>query len=378
MSSTINPPTKIRRNASEAMADHNKRKWRHDNRPVRRKMAALVLGPAALIVVGVVLYLFGDRYVSTDNAYVKAEKTSISAEVSGNIIEVKVKDNSRVAKGDELFLIDPTPFQIAVSRTEANLNKVRAEIESMRSDYHQKLAELARSDESVRYRERENTRYQDLVAKNAASKEKGDQAGFDFNAAVKDRDAVEQQVESLKAKLGGDPDIAAEDHPNFRQAKAELDKALLDLSRVTVAAPSDGVVANVTMEPGEYTAVGLPLFSIVNDRNKWIEANFKETDLTHVRPGQHAEITVDTYPGVTWNARVVSISPATGSEFSILPAQNSSGNWVKVVQRIMVRLELDANDNDVSLAAGMSTHVEVDTRANRLRRLFGQNAEDSN
>lgn len=360
------------------MADHNKRKWKQDNRPVRRKMAALVLGPAALIVVGVVLYLFGDRYVSTDNAYVKAEKTSISAEVSGNIIEVKVKDNSRVAKGDELFLIDPTPFQIAVSRTEANLNKVRAEIESMRSDYHQKLAELARSDESVRYRERENTRYQNLVAKNAVSKEKGDQAGFDFNAAVKDRDAVEQQVESLKAKLGGDPDIAAEDHPNFKQAKAELDKALLDLSRVTVAAPSDGVVANVTMEPGEYTAVGLPLFSIVNDRTKWIEANFKETDLTHVRPGQHAEITVDTYPGVTWNAKVVSISPATGSEFSILPAQNSSGNWVKVVQRIMVRLELDANDNDVSLAAGMSTHVEVDTRANRLQRLFGQNAEDSN
>ncbi len=358
------------------MAEPNTRKWKQDHRPVSRRMAVLVLGPAALIVVGVVLYLFGDRYISTDNSYVKAEKTSISAEVSGNIVKVNVKDNSRVAKGDELFLIDPEPFQIAVSRVEANLNKVRTEIESMRSDYHQKVAELARSDESVRYRESENTRYKDLVAKDAVSKEKGDQVGFDFNAAVKDRDAVEQQVESLKAKLGGDPDIAAEDHPNFKQAKAELAKAQLDLSRVTIVAPSDGVVANVTMEPGEYTAIGLPLFAIVNDRNQWIEAHFKETDLTHVRTGQHAELTVDTYPGVTWDAKVVSITPATGSEFSILPAQNSSGNWVKVVQRIMVRLELADNNNKFPFAAGMSTHVTVDTGANRLQRMFGQDTEN--
>ncbi len=358
------------------MNEHIKRRWKQDGKPRSRKMTVLIFGPLALIIIGAGFYLFGDRYISTDNSYVKAEKTSISAEVSGKIIKVNVKDNSRVAKGDELFLIDPEPFQIAVSRAEANLNKVRTEIESMRSDYHQKLAELARSDESVRYRESENKRYKDLVAKDAVSKEKSDEVRFDFNAAAKDRDAVKQEVESLKAKLGGDPDIAAEKHPNFKQAKAELEKAQLDLSRVKIIAPSDGVVANVTMEPGEYTATGLPLFTLVNDRAQWIEANFKETDLTHVRPGQHAELKVDTYPGVTWDATVISITPATGSEFSILPAQNSSGNWVKVVQRIMVRLELEDSQGKPPLAAGMSTYVTVDTGANRLHRMFSAEAKE--
>lgn len=358
------------------MSAHKHRRWKQDGKPRSRKMTVLIFGPLALLVIGAGFYLFGDRYISTDNSYVKAEKISISAEVSGKIIKVNVKDNSRVAKGDVLFLIDPEPFEIAVSRAEANLNKVRTEIESMRSDYHQKLAELARADESVRYREGENKRYKDLVAKDAVSKEKSDEVRFDYNAALKDRDAVKQEVESLKAKLGGDPDLAAEDHPNFKQAKAELEKAQLDLSRVKIIAPSDGVVANVTMEPGEYTATGLPLFTLVNDRAQWIEANFKETDLTHVRPGQHAELKVDTYPGVTWDAKVISITPATGSEFSILPAQNSSGNWVKVVQRIMVRLELENNKGKPPLAAGMSTYVTVDTGTNRLHRMFSAEAKE--
>jgi membrane fusion protein, multidrug efflux system len=356
------------------MSAHKHRRWKQDGKPRSRKMTVLIFGPLALLVIGAGFYLFGDRYISTDNSYVKAEKTSISAEVSGRIIKVNVKDNSRVAKGDELFLIDPEPFQIAVNRAEANMNNVRAEIESMRSDYLQKQAELARAEESVRYRANEHDRYKDLVDKLAASKEKSAQAHYEFNTAVKERDAARQEVESLKAKLGGDAEIATDNHPRFKQAKAELEKAQLDLSRVKIIAPSDGVVANVTMEPGEYTATGLPLFTLVNDRAQWIEANFKETDLTHVRPGQHAELKVDTYPGVTWDAKVISITPATGSEFSILPAQNSSGNWVKVVQRIMVRLELEDNKGKPPLAAGMSTYVTVDTGANRLDRMVGSGA----
>ncbi|MCD6034862.1 MAG: secretion protein HlyD family protein [Rickettsiales bacterium] len=353
-----------------------KHRWKQDGKPVSRKMALLILGPALLILLGGGFYLLGDRYITTDNAYMKAKKTSISAEVSGKIIKVNIADNARVKEGDELFQIDPEPFQIAVNRAEANMNNVRAEIESMRSDYLQKVAELARAEESMRYRESEHKRYKDLAEKMAISREKSYQANHDFNASEKERDAAKQEAEATKAKLGGDDRIATEEHPNFKQAKADLEKAQLELSRVTVTAPSDGIAANVTMEPGEFTAAGLPLFILVNDHALWIEANFKETDLTHVHPGQDAEIEVDTYPGVTWHAKVVSITPATGSEFSILPAQNSSGNWVKVVQRIMVRLELVDNNANLSLASGMSARVTVDTGASRLARLFGVHPDE--
>ena len=356
------------------MSEHKKSVWKEGDKPKSRKMAMLVFGPLVLIILGVGFYLFGDRYISTDNAYVKAGKVSISAEVTGKIIKVNVKDNSRVAKGDELFMIDPEPFQIAVSRSEANLGNVRTEIESIRSGYLQKLAELTREEDTVRYRESEYKRYKDLAAKNAIPEERRDQALHDFNAAEKDRDAAKQDAESLKAQLGGNTETPTEQHPRFMQAKAELEKAQLDLSRIKIVAPVDGVAANVTLQPGEFTAAGLPLFTIVNDSAPWIEANFKETDLTHVRVGQDAEIEVDTYPGVTWKAKVASITPATGSEFSILPPQNSSGNWVKVVQRIMVRLELEHQDAAYPLGAGMSVHVTVDTGATRLQRRSGQNA----
>lgn len=357
------------------MADQKKNKWKQDGKPVRKKMAIVIMGPLVLALLGGGFYLFGDRYVSTDNAYIKAEKTSISPEISGKIIKVDIKDNTRVSKGQELFVIDPEPFQIAVNHAEANMNNVRTEIESLRSDYQQKMAELAGKEESVRYYDAETKRYQALAAKSAASKEKSDAMYHEFLSAQKDRDAAKQEAESLKAQLGGNPDIPVEEHPRYMQAKTELEKAQLDLSRIRILAPSDGVAANVNMEPGEYTATGLPLFTLVNDHDLWIEANFKETDLTYVRAGQSAEIEVDTYPGVTWHATVTSVTPATGAEFSILPPQNSSGNWVKVVQRIMVRLELADNEGKPPLAAGMSSLVTIDTGSNRLERVFGLNAQ---
>jgi membrane fusion protein (multidrug efflux system) len=357
------------------MTKNKKTIWKNDGKPLSRKMALLILGPLALILLGAGFYLFGDRYISTDNAYVKADKTSICTEVSGKIIQVNVADNTRVTKGEELFRIDPEPFQIAVNRAEANLNNARTEIMSLRSDYLQKQAELARAEESVTYRRSEYERYETLVKQQAVSKEKSEQTHHDFNVAVKEYEAARQGLDVLKAKLAGNPEIPVEEHPLFKRAQAELEKARLDLSRVKITAPADGVAANVTMNPGEYTVAGLPLFNTVNDLAPWIEANFKETDLTHILPGQDAEIKVDAYPGVKWHAKVVSITPATGSEFSILPAENSSGNWVKVVQRIMVRLELTDNKDKPLLAAGMSTLVTVDTVITRLGRLFGRGTE---
>jgi len=333
-------------------------------------MAILIFGPLVLVVLGGGFYLKGDRYISTDNAYIKTEKISISTEVTGKIVKVNVSDNGRVAKGEELFLIDPQPFEIAVSRAEANLDNVQAEIESIRARYLQKRAEFDREKDTVHYREKEYNRYKGLVAKRAVSQERWNQAEYDYKAAQKNRDAALQEAQSLKAQLEGKTDSSTEDHSRYRQAKAELAKAQLDLSHVKILAPADGVAANVTLSPGEYTVAGLPLFTLVKDGRPWIEANFKETDLTHMRLGQHAEVRVDSYPGIKWDAEIVSITPATGSEFSILPPQNSSGNWVKVVQRIMVRLALLDNRGKPYLRAGMSSTVKVDTGKSRMARLF--------
>lgn len=354
------------------MSDAKKRTWKDDGKPRGRKLFVLLLGPLAVVVAGLVFYLFTGRYTSTDDAYIKADKTSITTEVSGRIAQVHVKDNTYVSAGDLLFEIDPEPFQIAVHKAEANLANVRADIESQRAEYHQKMADLAKAEAEVKYRELEYNRYHDLAERRAVSQEKSDETEYDLNTAREELAAAKQGVETLKAKLDGDPDLPMEQYSRYRQAQAELEKAQLDLKRVQLRAPCDGVAANVNMNPGEYTFAGLPLFTLVDEKNPWIEANFKETDLTHVRPGQDAVIKVDTYPGERWHAKVVSVSPATGAEFSILPAENSSGNWVKVVQRIMVRLELTDTDGKPPLRAGMSTIVKIDTGARRITRMFGK------
>jgi membrane fusion protein (multidrug efflux system) len=335
-----------------------------------RKLVILILGPLVLILLGLFFYLSGGRYVSTDNAYVEEEVTSMAAEVSGKVVQVNVKDNTPVSKGDVLFRIDPESFQIAVDRARANLNNIRADIESLRATYLQKKADLERAEESVHFNEKEDDRYTQLVKQQSVSREKADTVHHNLNMARKELEAAAQEMESLKARLDGHPDLPVEEHSAFRQANAVLAKALLDFDRTQVKAPVDGVTANVDMDPGEYILAGRPLFSLVDEYNPWVEANFKETDLTHVRPGQDAKIKVDTYPGEIWHAKVASITPGTGSEFSILPAENSSGNWVKVVQRIMVRLELSDNENKPPLRAGMSTEVTIDTGVRRLQRLF--------
>jgi len=349
-----------------------KSKMKFAERPRRERLALLLAGPIALILIGAAFYLTGDRYVDTDNAYVKANKASISAEVAGRIAEVNVKDNAHVEAGQVLFTLDRVPYEIALHREEGNLANTRADIESLRADYMQKKAELAQAESNAQLQNKDYERYAEIVKSGAVTVQRFEQVRYARDAAAANLNAAKQAVSSALAKLGGDTDTPTADHPRIKQAQAALDKAKLDLERTEIKASSAGVVANLTAEPGEYVLTGLPLFSVVDDRHLWVEANFKETDLTHVRPGQWAHIRIDTFPGHEWLARVASITPATGAEFSILPPQNSSGNWVKIVQRIMVRLEFEKQDSKApQLAAGMSADVSIDTRFSRLTRFFG-------
>ncbi len=333
----------------------------------KRHMLMVGAGPAVLLIIGLLFFLSGGRYVSTDNAYIKSETITVSSEVGGRITVLNVTDNSRVKAGQILFSLEQKPFELAVTLAEAALANVVNEISGMGAGYLQKQAELAQAEESLRYKSSEYARFVKLAKTNAASKARLDEAANKRLEAIKIRDALRQELAGELAKIGGAYGMPIEEHPRYKEAQATLEKAKLDLSHATVRAPADGIAANVTLNKGEYVGWGLPLFSIVNDHNVWIEANFKETDLTHVRPGQNATAKVDTY-GKTWRGKVASITPATGAEFSILPPQNSSGNWVKVVQRIMVKITLEDYEGSPPLAAGMSTDVTIDTGHSRLSR----------
>ncbi len=336
---------------------------------IQKRTLLLAIAATALIG-GACVYSLGGRYVSTDNAYLKAPKISISPEVAGKVTEVLVTDNTRVKQGDLLFRIDEQPFAIALRGAEADLAGVGSDIGGLQADYQQKKAELERAEENIRYQQQEYDRYRQLMATSAVAAAKVDEAKHLLTEATKARDSALQEMMAEEARLSGNPALPAQQQPRYLQAVSAVDKAQLDLTRTTVTAPSNGIVASVTLEPGEYVTPGQPLFSLVDDSHIWIEANFKETDLTYVRPGQKAEVEVDTYPGHHWNATVASITPATGVEFSLFPPQNSSGNWVKVVQRIMVRLEIDKQDKDFPLAAGMSTLVTIDTGKTRVARML--------
>jgi membrane fusion protein (multidrug efflux system) len=320
------------------------------------------LGPAVVLIGTAYVYVTGGRFVGTDNAYVRAEKVSISADISGRVVEVAVGENEPVRAGQVLFRLDPEPLRITAARSKAQLDTVRFEIDAMRASYRQRNEEMKLADMNQAYAERDFARQADLAQRAIASQATYDAAKNRLDAARQQHIAVKQDMARLLAALAGDVDIAVDKHPRYMQAKAELDQAELDLRRATVVAPSAGVIAKIdNLRPGDYVKSGTPVFSLVALDRPWIEANMKETDVTHIHPGQKATVTIDTYPDVAWTARVDSLSAATGAEFSVLPAQNATGNWVKVVQRIPVRLVIEDGANKPPLRAGMSVEVEIDT-----------------
>ncbi|HKJ23045.1 MAG TPA: HlyD family secretion protein, partial [Gammaproteobacteria bacterium] len=294
------------------------------------------------------------------NAYVKADKALISAQVSGPIATVTVKENQPVSAGAVLFRLDETPFKLALDRAKARLQEVRSDLEALKASYGQKHQELRLAESNAAYAEREFHRQSQLAHKGLTSQEQLDETRHRFDVAQKQVGVLTQDLARILANLDGDAAMPVEDHPRYLEAKAERDQAALDLQHAAVRAPFDGV-ASKTPEPGVFVKAGDPVMSVVAARGVWIKANFKETQLTHVHPGQSVTVRVDTYPGHEWHGRVTSISQATGAEFSILPPQNASGNWVKVVQWIPVRVAIDNRSQDLPLRAGMSTEVTVDT-----------------
>jgi membrane fusion protein, multidrug efflux system len=335
----------------------------------RLRAALLLLGPLVLVAVAAYFYLTSGRYVSTDDAYVRFNKVLISSDVAGRVTQVAVGENDAVVPDQLLFAIDDEPYRIALRRAEGVLAAARDEVAAMRAAYRQKEANLRSAQASAEYMQREYDRQKRLAAQSVASESKLDEARRGAEVGRQQVSAMEQDLAQALANLGGDPDLAVEQHPRVLQAQAARDQAALDLRHTRILAPAGGIIANVDPRPGQYVTIGLPMCSLVESGSLYIEANLKETELTHVEPGHTATVSVDTYPGKVWHAEVASIGAGTGSEFAVLPAQNASGNWVKIVQRLPVRLRIDASEDVAGLRAGMSVSVEIDTaeRAARIR-----------
>lgn len=318
--------------------------------------------PALFAVIGYSQYRANEPFVSTDNAYARVAKASINARVSGQVVEIAVEDNQIVRKGQVLFRLDPQPLQIAVDRAEAQLGNARLRIDGLKASYRQQQAELQSARASADYDQKEFARKKALIASEFVSRAAYERADTDLKVSRQRIASIEQQIASTVVSLNGDPDIAIDRHPTVREAKAQLDEAQLYLSYATVTAPADGIVAKVDdLQVGNYVSNGSAAFALISDHETWIEANFRETQLTHMRPGQTATITLDTYPDRPFKAHVISMSPGAGADFALLPPENATGNWVKVVQRVPVRLELDDADPAMPLFSGTSATVEVDT-----------------
>jgi membrane fusion protein, multidrug efflux system len=327
----------------------------------------LLIGvPIVLAIVAIAFYLTGGRYVSTDDAYIQAARVEISANISARVSEIAVRDNQFVHAGQVLFRLDPSRFRIAVMDAKAQLDSARLKIPALQAVYRQRLADETAARDNLAYQQREYDRQRKLAASGISSRSQLDQAANNLQAASQQLAAVTQQAASALADLGDNPNAPIDQQPSVRQAQAMLDRAKLNLSYTVVRAPISGIVTRVEqIQIGDYIKSGDPLFALESRKDIWVEANFKETDLTYMRPGQSATFSVDAYPDKTFTGKVVSTSPGTGSSFSLLPPENASGNWVKVVQRLPVRLSIDATNVGVPLAAGMSVTVDVDTEHHR-------------
>jgi membrane fusion protein (multidrug efflux system) len=324
--------------------------------------AVLLVGvPLAVGAAALWLYAVGGRHVETDNAYVKAHIIAVSAEVAGRVAAVEVRDNQAVAAGALLFRIDPAPFEVAIARADAQMAVVRTDLESLRADYRVALAEAKEVEERIDFTTRQLDRQRLLKEKGMGREDMFDEARHNLDVARARLAAVRERTARALASLGGDPNLPAERHPRFLEAQAARSAAQLDLARTRVTAPAAGVVSNMRLQAGEFVARGVPVFSLIETRDTWVEANFKETQLAGVRVGQSARIVADAYPGVEWTARVSTIAPATGAEFALLPPQNATGNWVKVVQRVPVHLAIEPAPGQPPLRAGMTVTVTIDT-----------------
>ena len=333
----------------------------------------LVVVPLLAGLIGLYWYAMSGRYVSTENAYVKADMVAISPDVDGRVVAVEVVENQSVRKGDVLFRLDPEPYQIALDMAEAKMLAVRNDIEASRAEFRQIEAEIAEATERVRFHEQQAERQRALQGRGISSEVRLEEAEVELLATRQQVAALREKLRTVLAELGGDPASAAELHPLYRQAEAERGMAALDLADTVVRAPVDGVISRMRLQPGEWLEEGEPAFSMINPATTWVEANLKETQLEHVEVGQQVEVAADAYPDHRWIGTVASISPATGAEFALIPPQNATGNWVKVVQRLPVRIAVEPRDDQPALRAGMTVTVAIDTeREPELAKFFNR------
>ena len=306
-------------------------------------------------------WVYSSRTVETSNAYVKADRVMISSQVAGRVVQVAVAQNQLVKKGDLLFKLDAQPLQIALAQAEAKLAQIDNNADASRAQVRGADSSIAAAGETERWAEKDLRRMRDLAANQLVPRKMLDDARHALAEARMQHAAAVATQSQAAAALGGNISTPSAQLPEYRAALAAVAKARFDLAQASVFAPVNGIIGNHDLQPGEYLNPGQVAMPLVATDPVWIEANFKETDLTRLRVGQAAQVRVDSYPGVSWTARVASISPTSGSEFSVLPAQNASGNWVKVVQRIPVKLELTERSNRPQiLRAGMSAEVKVD------------------
>jgi membrane fusion protein (multidrug efflux system) len=329
----------------------------------------LMIGAVLLVaVVGAIVYLTGGRYQGTDDAEVGGARVQISSSVSGRVISIDVREGQSVRSGQVLFQLDGRPFQTALADAQANLAQARLQVAGLKATYGQRQADLKAAQANLAYMAGEAVRQRALVSAGTST---GAQAAQAQNQAVQARDQVavaQKQLQAAVDALGGNPDVSVEDHPTVQAAQARVATAQLNVGYIDIVAPQDGVATKVDqLQVGDYINAAQPVFSLVSPRF-WIEAEFKENQLEYMRAGQFAEVKIDAYPHRRFRARVASISPGTGSAFSLLPAENATGNWVKVTQRVPVRLDF-VEAPDVPLASGLSANVKVDTLHHR--RLFG-------
>jgi membrane fusion protein (multidrug efflux system) len=340
------------------------------NRWQRARLPLLIAGPVIVLALAVYFYMSGGRYEKTDDAYVMAARTPISANVPGRVVELAVHDNQTVHRGDLLYRLDDAPFRIYVEEAQAQLATATLQVESLKATYLQRQADLASAQETLAFQQSELDRQKRLIASGIASQAQVDRAAHALDEARSRLTGMQHEITGVIAQLGGNPQIEPAKHPAVLQAQAALDRARLNLSYTRITAPSDGIVTRVEqLQIGSYVAASTPVFALVSTHDVWLEANFKEDQLGHMRAGQAASIRIDSYPGRTFKGKVASVSPGTGSQFSMLPAENATGNWVKVVQRLPVRIELEDLDPAYPLHAGLSANVNVDTR--HQRHLFG-------
>jgi membrane fusion protein (multidrug efflux system) len=336
------------------------------SRPLRQRLRLplMLLGPLVVLIGAGWWYLTSGRFVSTDDAYVQAARTMITTDISGRVVEVAVRDNQRVSKGDVLFRIDDRPYRIAIEEAKAQLAAARLQVQAMKATYRQKLAEQKGAEDTLDYQQREFERQRQLATAGVASRATYDQVQNALQTARMKVTSSQSDAANMLAQLGGNPDLPVDDHPTVQRAQAALEKAQLDLSYTVVRSSESGIVTKVDqLQVGSYVTASQPVFAMIS-KKVWIEANFKETELTHMQPGQEATVEIDTYPGVEFHGKVESLSPGTGLTFSLLPPENATGNWVKVVQRLPVRIALEDPKNRL-LHAGLSASVEVDTHYRR-------------